>query len=343
MSSRISHACVDGPILVSVYWWMGNPTRLFFLSTNPCFPSFLSIFPFFFSSFSVAVFISEEACIGCTQVRMNGGLAVRSRLNTSEHPCPCPGCFAPAQSHKCPRRPHSFYHSFNTYLLTCLLNHSLTCPLSDLLPHYHRPTQMRTQCVLACPESFAMLENGKARTYKQRSAVQVNTAIATCPVDCMHKVSYEELKKLETARDHGVEAVLGSTGGSAATATARRHRKLDMYHYLQTKCYSEFMLNDEGRTDGRIGKPNWCFSFILPLLLCNTLKHASFSYLSFPLSIQCQSSVPKSVVTNAPCTGILAKTPTSSDARKSPTTYAQRVSRIEASPTGIANMQISKL
>lgn len=50
-----------------------------------------------------------------------------------------------------------------------------------------------------------MLEhNGRARTFFQRKAPDVLTAVAACPVDCMHFVSFEELKELESARDDGV-------------------------------------------------------------------------------------------------------------------------------------------
>jgi hypothetical protein len=55
------------------------------------------------------------------------------------------------------------------------------------------------------PGSFQMLEqNGRARTFLQRKSPDVLTAVSACPVDCMHFVSFDELKKLETARDVGV-------------------------------------------------------------------------------------------------------------------------------------------
>jgi len=55
------------------------------------------------------------------------------------------------------------------------------------------------------PGSFQMLEqNGRARTFLQRKSTDVVTAVAACPVDCMHFVSFDELKKLEIARDVGV-------------------------------------------------------------------------------------------------------------------------------------------
>lgn len=48
-----------------------------------------------------------------------------------------------------------------------------------------------------------MVENGRARTYFQKASPDVAAAVATCPVDCMHLVSFDELKELETARDVG--------------------------------------------------------------------------------------------------------------------------------------------
>lgn len=45
--------------------------------------------------------------------------------------------------------------------------------------------------------------NGRARAYFQRgSKPDVVAAVQTCPVaDCMHMVSFDELRQLETARD----------------------------------------------------------------------------------------------------------------------------------------------
>jgi hypothetical protein len=49
-----------------------------------------------------------------------------------------------------------------------------------------------------------MLEQGRARTFCQRSSPDVVSAVSSCPVDCMHYVSFQELKELEMARDVGV-------------------------------------------------------------------------------------------------------------------------------------------
>jgi ferredoxin len=63
---------------------------------------------------------------------------------------------------------------------------------------------MCKQCASAAPGSFQMLEQGRARTFCQRNSPDVISAVASCPVDCMHYVSFDELKELETARDVGV-------------------------------------------------------------------------------------------------------------------------------------------
>lgn len=59
-----------------------------------------------------------------------------------------------------------------------------------------------TQCALAAPASFQMLENGRARTFLQRGrTTDVTAAVKTCPVNCMHYVDFERLQTLEKARD----------------------------------------------------------------------------------------------------------------------------------------------
>lgn len=59
-----------------------------------------------------------------------------------------------------------------------------------------------TQCALAAPASFQMLENGRARTFVQRGRIpDVTAAVKTCPVNCMHYVDFDRLRVLEQARD----------------------------------------------------------------------------------------------------------------------------------------------
>jgi len=48
-----------------------------------------------------------------------------------------------------------------------------------------------------------MLDTGRARTFNQRHAKDVETAVSACPVSCMKHVSFNELKEMETVRDKG--------------------------------------------------------------------------------------------------------------------------------------------
>ncbi|GAX24325.1 hypothetical protein FisN_4Lh440 [Fistulifera solaris] len=109
-----------------------------------------------------------------------------------------------------------------------------------------------TQCVSAAPASFRMVENGRARTYSQKISPDISAAVATCPVDCMHFVSFDELKELETARDvgdgrddhrhFGNSPTLGYIGRTPLHVSRRgtdaNHRS-SWYHYLKNKCQSK--------------------------------------------------------------------------------------------------------
>lgn len=105
------------------------------------------------------------------------------------------------------------------------------------------------QCASVAPGSFQMLEqNGRARAFLQRKSPDVLTAVSTCPVDCMHFVSFDELKKLEIARDVGVADDHRHFGHSADRGyiaptplhVSRRdsdaNHKSSFYHYMQDKC-----------------------------------------------------------------------------------------------------------
>lgn len=46
-----------------------------------------------------------------------------------------------------------------------------------------------------------MVEDGRARTFCQRKSLDVTSAVASCPVNCMHYVGFDRLKELEKARD----------------------------------------------------------------------------------------------------------------------------------------------
>ena len=76
--------------------------------------------------------------------------------------------------------------------------------LTKLIHTFSWHVLSNTKCASAAPGSFQMLEQGRARTFCQRNSPDVNSAVASCPVDCMHYVSFDELKELEIARDVGV-------------------------------------------------------------------------------------------------------------------------------------------
>ena len=95
------------------------------------------------------------------------------------------------------------------------------------------------QCATVAPSAFVMLENGRARAFHQSSSPEIKAAVSSCPVNCMHYVGHEELKKFETARDRG------NFGGRAAHIPLHvagidsdQNRKSSWYHSLRHKCYT---------------------------------------------------------------------------------------------------------
>lgn len=101
------------------------------------------------------------------------------------------------------------------------------------------------QCATTAPSSFLMLDHGRARTFEQRNDPDVAAAVTTCPVSCMHRVSFDELKELEIAREKGDGRTdhrhCGSSKGYTPLHVARRgtdaNKKDSWYHYLKQKCY----------------------------------------------------------------------------------------------------------
>jgi ferredoxin len=115
-------------------------------------------------------------------------------------------------------------------------------------------------CANVAPGTFKMLKNGRARTFHQNEAPDVKAAVASCPVSCMHKVSYQELKKFETARDEGDGSVV--EGKVATDELARAHiplnvagmdsdwnRRSSWYHTLRHKCYMSKQCPQKGCFD----------------------------------------------------------------------------------------------
>ena len=105
------------------------------------------------------------------------------------------------------------------------------------------------QCATVCPSSFLMLETGRARTFTQRKAPDVSVAVEVCPVNCMHKVSYHELKEMEEARDQGdgrsdhrhLGHRRGHTPLSVSGIDSDANHRSSWYHYLKQKCHSKLI------------------------------------------------------------------------------------------------------
>eukprot|EP00586_Coscinodiscus_wailesii_P021878 CAMPEP_0172492934 /NCGR_PEP_ID=MMETSP1066-20121228/24224_1 /TAXON_ID=671091 /ORGANISM="Coscinodiscus wailesii, Strain CCMP2513" /LENGTH=555 /DNA_ID=CAMNT_0013262823 /DNA_START=9 /DNA_END=1676 /DNA_ORIENTATION=+ len=101
------------------------------------------------------------------------------------------------------------------------------------------------QCAQVAPSTFTMLENGRARTFTQNDTPEVSEAVSTCPVNCMHQMSFEELKEMEIARDNGdgrddhqhMGRRQGHTPLHVSGIGSDANHKSSWYHYLKHKCY----------------------------------------------------------------------------------------------------------
>ncbi len=102
------------------------------------------------------------------------------------------------------------------------------------------------QCCNVAPSAFKMLESGRARTYHQTNLPEASTAVSICPVDCMHNVSFDELREMETARDVKSDKLgrghMGSSHAHIPLNVARSdsdvNRRSSWYHTLKHKCYT---------------------------------------------------------------------------------------------------------
>jgi hypothetical protein len=89
-----------------------------------------------------------------------------------------------------------------------------------------------------------MLEDGRARTFKQRNSEDVHQAVASCPVSCMHPVAFVELQEYESARDLGdgrtdhkhLGHVRGHTPLHVAGIDSDNNHRTSWYHTLKGKC-----------------------------------------------------------------------------------------------------------
>lgn len=105
------------------------------------------------------------------------------------------------------------------------------------------------QCAQISPSSFLMLEEGRARTFAQRNTPDVAMAVSACPVNCMHKMSFRELKEMEIARDaddwedvdrRHLNHRRGNIPLHVAGMDSDANHRSSWYHYLKQKCHSTY-------------------------------------------------------------------------------------------------------
>jgi len=141
--------------------------------------------------------------------------------------------------------------------------------LVDMVPNTKTPLWMRDgdfvfideescigcmQCTNVSPSSFLMLESGRARTFEQRHAPDVKQAVASCPVNCMHSVTFEELKEYEIARDEGdgrsdhrhLGHRRGPTPLYVAGIDSDNNHRTSWYHTLKGKCVTSSQCPQKG-------------------------------------------------------------------------------------------------
>ena len=85
-----------------------------------------------------------------------------------------------------------------------------------------------THCAHVARNTFYIEPDyGRARVVRQDgdSDDLIQEAIDTCPVDCIHRVDYTELRQLERDRKHQVIPVAGFPVDKAIAAARRRKRK----------------------------------------------------------------------------------------------------------------------
>lgn len=85
-----------------------------------------------------------------------------------------------------------------------------------------------THCAHVARNTFYIEPDyGRARVVRQDgdSEALIQEAIDTCPVDCIHKVDYTELRELERDRVHQVIPVIGFPVEKAVISAQRRRRQ----------------------------------------------------------------------------------------------------------------------
>ncbi|NJM96890.1 MAG: ferredoxin [Phormidesmis sp. RL_2_1] len=85
-----------------------------------------------------------------------------------------------------------------------------------------------THCAHVARNTFYIEPDyGRARVIRQDgdSDALIQEAIDTCPVDCIHRVDYSELRQLERDRKHQVIPVIGFPADKSVAAVQRRRQK----------------------------------------------------------------------------------------------------------------------
>ncbi|MEL6552004.1 MAG: ferredoxin [Cyanobacteria bacterium J06621_11] len=85
-----------------------------------------------------------------------------------------------------------------------------------------------THCAHVARNTFYIEPDyGRARVIRQEgdSDELIQEAIDTCPVDCIHRVDYTELRELERDRIHQVIPVVGFPVAKAVSAVQRRKKR----------------------------------------------------------------------------------------------------------------------
>jgi len=113
-----------------------------------------------------------------------------------------------------------------------------------------------TQCAQIAPSVFQMIEeSGRARTFNQKNTLEAENAVMACPVTCMHYMSFDELKEMESARDHGDGRTDHRHMGKGhiplyvSGIDSDANHKSSWYHYLKHKCHGSHTCPQRGCYD----------------------------------------------------------------------------------------------
>jgi len=110
------------------------------------------------------------------------------------------------------------------------------------------------KCSNIASSSFLMMDSGRARTFDQRAGGDVEQAVDACPVSCMHRVSFQELKKFETARDGDGElgrehSQRSHTPLHVAGIDSDANHRPSLYHTLRANCVTHSSCPTKGCYD----------------------------------------------------------------------------------------------